>query len=137
MKNFFYDVTSAILSDQVINFGIVPADRVSSEEDDDKDYFDLSGNIDARKIKSIASSYGFSSDVGVAVKAESTLLLVKRMRNKLAHGRMTFAESVKDKSVQDMIRYKDQVVQYMECVLSNISTYLDSNEFQESTVSPN
>ncbi len=44
---------------------------------------------------------------------------------------MTFAESVKDKSVQDMIGYKDQVISYMDCVLSNISLYLNSDDFQQ------
>jgi hypothetical protein len=62
--------------------------------------------------------------------AWADLKRIKDFRNKLAHGRITFAECGKDKSVADMINYKDNAIEYLECVLLNVQDYIRQKKFK-------
>ncbi|NEP38153.1 MAG: hypothetical protein F6K25_10720 [Okeania sp. SIO2G4] len=90
----------------------------------------FSGNIDAKQIKKTADKYGFSADT----KTDSSdLLTVKTNRNDLAHGIKSFAEVGKEKSADELIKIKNNVVKYLRQILENIETYLTNQEYLDSS----
>ena len=105
---------------------------MKNPEKQGKDIFGLSGNIDARKIRELAEIYGFKSKLTNSKEtAGNDLLKIKEQRNKLAHGDITFADCGKDKSVTQMIDYKNNTVEYLESVLVNIEDYLKNTKFKK------
>ena len=84
----------------------------------------ISGNIDARSIREIATKIGFEQS-----KDGSLLETIKKKRNHLAHGEFTFGEIGKEVSVNDMIRYKDSACAHLTDVLKNIEDYIASRKF--------
>jgi len=84
----------------------------------------ISGNIDARSIKEIATKIGFEQS-----KDGSLLETIKKKRNHLAHGEFTFGEIGKEFSVNDMIKYKDSACAHLTDVLKNIEDYIASKKF--------
>jgi hypothetical protein len=106
--------------------------KISSEilqdviTDLNKKYIRISGNIDAKKIREFATEYGFQIVEGNG----DSLLTVKEKRNHLAHGNVTFAECGKQFSVQDMIRHKEVVVNYLQAVIENIEKYILNKEYK-------
>ncbi|UOQ74094.1 MAE_28990/MAE_18760 family HEPN-like nuclease [Hymenobacter cellulosilyticus] len=106
-------------------------------KEDDKDLFQLSGNIDAENIRILADTYGFNSKVGgEKEKAGAILVDIRRMRNRLAHGRITFAECGKDLSVAQIIGYKNNAISYIEGILNNIEQYINDEGFKKTVSSP-
>ena len=90
----------------------------------------FSGNIDAEKITETARQYGFShnTDYGTTKHGRS-LYDIKKIRNDLAHGDKSFAEVGRDKSIEELIKIKDEVVEYIKQILVNIESYLNSNQY--------
>jgi hypothetical protein len=125
----FYDITKSIFDNTLIEFSNV-IDRI--ENDERFDAFGLSGNIDKKKIQSLARLYGFEAiTIPDKERAGADLEQIKAFRNKLAHGRITFADCGKDKSVTQMIGYKDNAVAYLEGVLTNIEDYIRTKKFKK------
>ncbi len=94
----------------------------------------FSGNIDAKLIRDTANKYGFSAKTDYAKTSDgSDLLIVKTNRNDLAHGIKSFAEVGKDKSADELIEIKNKVVKYLRQILENIETYLDNQEYLDSS----
>ncbi|GGA07986.1 MAE_28990/MAE_18760 family HEPN-like nuclease [Okeania sp. KiyG1] len=90
----------------------------------------FSGNIDAKKIKETAQEYGFSAKTKID---SSDLLTVKDNRNDLAHGIRPFAEVGKEISADELMEIKNKVVEYLRQILENIETYLDNQEYLDSS----
>ncbi|NES67766.1 MAG: hypothetical protein F6K24_22250, partial [Okeania sp. SIO2D1] len=90
----------------------------------------FSGNIDAQKIKTTAKKYGFSAKT---ITNGNDLLTVKNNRNDLAHGHKSFAEVGKDKSTDELIEIKNNVVKYLRQIIKNIETYLTNQEYLDSS----
>ncbi|MEM1171287.1 MAG: MAE_28990/MAE_18760 family HEPN-like nuclease [Cyanobacteria bacterium P01_H01_bin.35] len=89
----------------------------------------FSEHIDDKKIKTTANKYGFS-----AKKIDSSdFLIVKTKRNNLAHGIKSFAEVGKEKGADEFIEIKNKVVKYLRQILENIETYLDNQEYLDSS----
>lgn len=71
-------------------------------EDYEKKNKIISGNIDAKLINKILKSYGFSA---LDNPMKIHLLKVKNLRNKLAHGELTFKEVGRQLVLDDLILY--------------------------------
>jgi hypothetical protein len=84
----------------------------------------ISGNIDARKIREIAKQFGYQEP-----KNGRDLLTIKEKRNKLAHGEYTFVEIGKDYTVQELLKFKDATKDYLSIVLSEIENFINSKGF--------
>ncbi len=94
----------------------------------------FSGNIDSRLIKETAKKYGFSAKTDYAKTTDgSDLLTVKTNKNNLAHGIKSFAEVGKEISADELIEIKNKVVKYLRQILENIETYLDKQEYLDSS----
>lgn len=99
---------------------------------EDSEFVELSGNIDKRKIRELAGIYGFEPIVTPEQeKAGDDLLEIKTTRNNLAHGRITFAECGKPVSILQMIKYKDNTINYLEGVLHNIEDHITNLKFKK------
>jgi hypothetical protein len=85
----------------------------------------ISGNIDAQKIRDIAKQFGFQES-----KNGRDLVTIKEKRNKLAHGEFTFSEIGKDYTISDLIRYKDSTKNYLDDVLAKIEDYINNEGFR-------
>jgi len=89
----------------------------------------ISGNLDAKKIRELASIYGFSEKIHKNAKGGNKLLTVKTNRNSLAHGNVTFSDCGKNYTIQDLLEIKREVIIYIRGILSNINGYLNRNEY--------
>lgn len=97
----------------------------------------FSGNLDAREIRKIATSYGFSHSVVPITNPDGTLtnldagdlLTVKSQRNDLAHGTFSFKDCGKNYTIQDLIKIKNHVIEYLRQILKNIENYIINSEY--------
>lgn len=90
----------------------------------------FSGNIDARKIKDTAATYGFSYET-TARKTQNgnDLLKIKTNRNDLAHGFKSFKEVGKDATAEELLQIKKKVICYLREILQNIEDYISKQEY--------
>ncbi|MDM3854537.1 MAG: MAE_28990/MAE_18760 family HEPN-like nuclease [Aphanizomenon gracile PMC649.10] len=70
----------------------------------------FSGNVDAKEIKNIAKKYGFSSKTDVATRDGIDLLSIKKNRNDLAHGVMSFKEVGQNTSAENLVEISERVI---------------------------
>lgn len=97
----------------------------------------FSGNVDARKIREVAELYGFSSDTNQELTRNGrALALIKTNRNNLAHGTDSFKHRGQETSVDELRTIKDEVIAYLDQMLTNIENYINSQlyfreEFRE------
>lgn len=88
------------------------------------------GNIDGRKIRELSSKYGFSNTAHRNAKNGSKLFEVKKHRNDLAHGLVSFSECGRNYTISDLRKAKHEVVLYLRATLRNISKYLSEKKFR-------
>lgn len=103
-----FDITMNVINEEVVYFS--------------KEKLDFSGNLDARKIRDIAESYGFNQPI---INGDS-LLTIKTKRNHLAHGDFSFSDIGRDYSIRDLIDFKSNTFAYLTEVISSIEGFLDS-----------
>jgi len=93
------------------------------------DNIDISGNIDARKIRELAEKIGFSpSENG------NGLLGIKEKRNRLAHGEHTFYDVGKDFTPNDLKHFKEETFIYLTDVMKKIENFIDDETFLEKAI---
>ena len=74
----------------------------------------LSGNVDARFIRELASCYGFSCDTANdKTWGGSDLVTIKSNRNALAHGEQTFEEVGRDYPAQELLALSRRSLSFM------------------------
>jgi len=85
----------------------------------------VSGNVDARKIKKVATEYGFAHPSADG----ASLLTVKSSRNDLAHGSKSFAEVGRDYTVAELVGMKDKVIAYLNVMITNVAAYITQQHY--------
>ena len=94
----------------------------------------FSGNVDAREIRKIAEKYGFSYQTDSAkTKDGQSLVDIKDKRNDLAHGHKSFKEVGQGKTIEDLLKIKEEVIEYLRQILLNIAIYLENQEYLDIT----
>jgi hypothetical protein len=106
------------------------------------DAFDIEkgggGNWDDFEIEAFSKRLGFqlkvSQSVYNAIKQPfrddlGPLALVKQLRNRLAHGSISFAQCADDVTVGRLIELKDRTVNYLREVVSCFAQYVESCEY--------
>ena len=99
----------------------------------------FTGNIDSKLIRETAKKYGFDSQTDDKKRTNdknSYLLLIKNNRNDLAHGNRPFGDVGKSKTADELIEIKKTIVEYLKGILENIETYIDNEEYLDSTNTP-
>jgi hypothetical protein len=96
------------------------------------------GNWDDSSIENISKRLGFemtvSHPVYSAVKRPfrddlGPLSLIKDLRNRLAHGSISFAECAENETVGGLIELKEKTVSYLEEVVKCFNASIDSFEY--------
>ena len=124
IQDEFYNIIKSIIDDEIIEFQYL----INTLDPDDAhktklDVFGLAGSINGTKINDLSSSFGL-----IEIQNKTTfgsLEEIKDKRNHLAHGRITFIESVKNKSVPDMIKYKNDSVICIQEFLNNVEQFIN------------
>jgi MAE_28990/MAE_18760-like HEPN len=91
----------------------------------------FSGNVDAREIKIIAKKYGFSTTTDQDTRDGIDLLSIKKNRNDLAHGVMSFKEVGQNTSAENLVEISERVIKYLRQILENIDEYLVNQQYLE------
>jgi hypothetical protein len=95
----------------------------------------FSGNVDGKEITKTARKYGFSYDTDYSkTKHGQNLYTVMENRNDLAHGNKSFAEVGKDTTIEDLLKIKEEVIEYLQKILQNIEEYLSNEEYLDSSI---
>lgn len=91
----------------------------------------FSGNIDAKKVREMASKYGFTISDKALKDSEGgkSLLMIKSKRNDLAHGKISFEECGQECSVDELYRIYRQAVVFVEGILDAIELYLQDKMY--------
>ena len=124
IQDEFYNIIKSIIEDEIIEFEYLINTLNPDEAHNTKlDFFGLSGSINGSKINSLSNNFGV-----IEIQDKTTfgsLEEIKDKRNHLAHGRITFIESVKNKSVPDMIKYKNDSVICIQEFLNNVEQFIN------------
>ncbi|MBE9036202.1 MAE_28990/MAE_18760 family HEPN-like nuclease [aff. Roholtiella sp. LEGE 12411] len=89
----------------------------------------FSGNVDAREIKTIAKIYGFSAITDPDTRDGIDLLSIKKNRNDLAHGFLSFKEVGQNTSAENLVEISERVIKYLRQILENIDEYLVNQQY--------
>lgn len=95
----------------------------------------FSGNVDRDEITKVARNYGFSFDTDYSkTKHGEHLYDIMQNRNDLAHGNKSFAEIGQNTSIEDLLKVKEEVREYLQQILQNIKQYLENQEYLDSSI---
>jgi len=103
------------------------------------------GNWDDAEIERMAERLGLQLNISGPVKTNakrhvrdemSTLKLVKVLRNKLAHGALSFTECGENVTVSDLRELKDRAAQYLREVIQLFQAFIDSFIFLQPAKRP-
>lgn len=89
------------------------------------------GNVDGRRIRDVAESYGFEAPK----RRSDKLKTVKDNRNDLAHGNKSFAEVGRDYDVHELETMLEQVVEYLKELLESVENYIKTQAYLSATPS--
>lgn len=84
---------------------------------------DISGNLDADKIRIICKEHGIQYTLEGACKGGVALKDVKEKRNNLAHGTLSFEECGRNYSLVDLNEIKDQTILFLKNILNGMNEY--------------
>lgn len=96
------------------------------------------GNWDDSEIEAFSTRLGFQLVVSQAVYSAikqpfrddlGPLALVKQLRNRLAHGSISFAQCAEDVTVGRLIELKDRTVNYLKEVVDCFANYVDGFQY--------
>lgn len=113
VRNIMREVANSIVANEIANL--------------ETSCINISGNIDAREIRSIANKFGFDD-----TNTCEHLLTIKTKRNHLAHGDFSFSEIGRDFSVPQLLILKDESLVYLNDVMNNIEQYINIKKFKHS-----
>ncbi len=87
----------------------------------------FSGNLDAKEIRRISQKYGISFNA-----ASSQLKTIKELRNKLAHGEVSFKDCCNQSSMQYMNDLKEKSVDFMSIFIDTVDSFIVNKEYRDS-----
>ncbi|MCK5537247.1 MAG: hypothetical protein KAH84_05105 [Thiomargarita sp.] len=112
LRDSILDITESILTKETILLS--------------KDKLDFSGNLDAQKIRELATKYGFEIPSN-----GRNLVTIKNKRNRLAHGEQTFYEIGKDFSVGDLANFKNETMDFLSDVINKIEKFISNKNYKK------
>ena len=117
--NSYRDKAMQIIN-QILNNEIVELDRKAVE---------ISGNLDADKIRNLCKEHGIVYELDVECKGGYVLRDVKNKRNELSHGTTSFVECGRNYSIDDLVNIKDQTIKFLDCILDGMKQYYDNKSY--------
>jgi tRNA U34 5-carboxymethylaminomethyl modifying enzyme MnmG/GidA len=97
-----------------------------------KERISISGNLDYRSINNLITEYGFFGQIKVSnlKLLKKALLKIKSERNALAHGNKSFRECAEIITIQQIIEYRDVVINFLEQITKNVVKYLEKEMYK-------
>lgn len=92
-----------------------------------KNALGISGNLNAKKIKNLCDKHKIH--YCLATQGES-LERVKRERNSLAHGDVSFSDCARDITLGDLEKIKDEVLLFLTGILDGMKVYYDQKLYK-------
>lgn len=92
----------------------------------DRKAADISGNLDADKIRIVCQEHGISFNLDSKCRGGVVLSDVKNKRNNLAHGTISFVECGRDYSIDDLTKIKNETVFFLKDILIGMKDYYDN-----------
>lgn len=114
-RNKATEIITSILSDDIIVL--------------DRKATDISGNLDADKIRDICDEHGISYMIPPECKGGAVLTDVKNKRNNLAHGTTSFVECGRDYTINDLIKIKGQTISFLNGILDGMKSYYNEKKY--------
>ena len=98
----------------------------------EKEKLPISGNLDRDEIQRLREQYKFYGRISNDNDRLKFILgKIKKIRNDLAHGNISFREAGRNVIMSTLIEFKDEVIKYLEDILSNIDEYIDNGKFRK------
>ncbi len=91
----------------------------------DRKATNISGNLDAQKIRQVCNEHGISYQTDPACRGGVVLTDVKNKRNDLAHGTLSFVECGRDYSFDDLDKTKTETILFLRGILDGMKDYYD------------
>ena len=95
----------------------------------DRKATNISGNLDAEKIRRICNDHGISFQISPQCKGGYVLADVKEKRNSLAHGTLSFVECGRDYTMEDLEKTKKQTILFLKGILKGMKEYYDKQQY--------
>lgn len=90
---------------------------------------EISGNLDARKIRELFSLYGLPE---ITLNCNS-MLKVKNKRNSLAHGNESFAQVGSNFTIDDLYKMKIEIAGFLEHLLNETENYISEGKYKKAS----
>lgn len=108
-KNKAIEIINAILNDETISL--------------DRKATDISGNLDADKIRQICDNHGITYTLDPKCRGGCVLLDIKEKRNDLAHGTVSFVECGRNYSIETLNKTKEETYIFLSNILDGMKKY--------------
>lgn len=95
----------------------------------DRKATDISGNLDADKIRQICNDHGITYTIESGCRGGVVLEDVKNKRNQLAHGTTSFAECGRYYAIDDLEKIKNETIIFLSGILQGMKKYYDEKTF--------
>jgi hypothetical protein len=124
-----------LLCDQVVN--LMPPELKIARNN--------GGNWDDEKIFGLASRIGFNLNISPAIHKRvrrpirndlGPMKIIKKMRNELAHGSISFSECGADHSVSDLREIANDCLSYLRELIGCVENYISNHEYLEAASRP-
>ena len=114
--NSYRDKAAEIITD-ILENKILKLDRKAT---------DISGNLDADKIRQICKEHGIIVSIPNNCRGGLVLNDVMEKRNNLAHGTVSFVECGREYSIEDLTKIKEETTIFLNAILNAMKNYYDS-----------
>ncbi|WP_433922253.1 MAE_28990/MAE_18760 family HEPN-like nuclease [Paenibacillus taichungensis] len=110
---------------EMIGF-VINGEKISLTEKD----INLSGNVDYNLIISLFKNHGLDIPTNHGSRVGAGLKEVKTKRNTIAHGNVSFIDSARDSSLLDLKVYKEEIIDYLKSLNSNVEEYISQQNYK-------
>lgn len=118
--NSYRDKASKMISD-ILNNRTIILDRKAT---------DISGNLDAEKIRQVCSTHGIPFTTPSGCRGGIALEDVKEKRNQLAHGTLSFVECGRDYTLDDLEKIKNETNIFLNGLLLDMKKYYNDQKYK-------
>ena len=105
---------------------VINKEKIALSEENIK----LSGNVDIRLIKELFKGHGLEMPTNHGVNVGAGLNAVKQKRNTIAHGNLSFIDSARDVTLEDLVIYKNEIIDYLTLLNGSIIDYIESEHYR-------
>jgi hypothetical protein len=91
----------------------------------------ISGNLDAATISKLCTKHGIPLKIPKIARGGTELSSIKRQRNDLAHGILSFEECGRQITVPELMQIRKECVSYLRALLSQLERFADAKHYRK------